>query len=135
MFTSACTNNSNAGQEGPRAGMGCTAGTKEGLTWSESVSGRAAKHSSWIKRLSQRAEVLAAIEGVARVRDVKNNWHDSSGKEPPNLDLFMRLHAMVDDQERELSIKIGFWLVERRFNLVAEGLAREGARRAEPVSC
>lgn len=65
----------------------------------------------------------------------KNNWHDASGKEPPNLDLFKRLNAMVDDQERELSIKIGFWLVERRFNLVAEGLAREAARRAEPVSC
>lgn len=38
--------------------------------WAESVSGRAAKHASWIKRLSQRAVVLAAIEGVARVRDV-----------------------------------------------------------------
>ncbi len=65
----------------------------------------------------------------------KNNWHDSSGNEPPNLDLFKRLNAMVDDQERELSIKIGFWLVEKRLNLVAEELAREAARRAEPVSC
>lgn len=51
------------------------------------------------------------------------------------MDLFKRLNAMVDDQERELSIKIGFWLVEKRLNLVAEELAREAARRAEPVSC
>ncbi|KAG6375313.1 hypothetical protein JVT61DRAFT_3538 [Boletus reticuloceps] len=62
-------------------------------------------------------------------------WRNSSGKRPKNLDLFQSLDAAVDKYEREYSVRIAFWRINRIYNELADELAGDAARgyRVEPV--
>ncbi|KAL8283426.1 hypothetical protein RQP46_005836 [Phenoliferia psychrophenolica] len=60
----------------------------------------------------------------------RKGWKTSSGNTPSNLDLFHQLNKLISEQEAK-GIKIGFWHVERRFNSIADKLAKEGKSSRE----
>ncbi|KAH7916647.1 ribonuclease H-like domain-containing protein [Hygrophoropsis aurantiaca] len=135
------------------------------------------------KRTSQRAELLAASEGLRRIceedreglakdfdknrrnarrhgEDLRptcliiatdsqyvvkgmtewlphwkaNGWRTSRGGRPSNIDLFQKLDAEVDANERRHHVEIGFWHVNREHNQLADKLAKQGARVASQNS-
>jgi len=121
-------------------------------------------------RTNQRAELLAAIEGLKKLEEDRfeeehhtsttrvhpkekhreyivvtdseyvvkgitewfptwrsRRWRTSSGKEPTNLDLFLKLDEEVTKLEQD-RVAVGFWRVPRAFNVVADGLAKLATR-------
>lgn len=57
----------------------------------------------------------------------------SSGLPPSNIDLFMRLDSNISRLEDIFPCKIGFWHIPRRFNKLADSLARKGAALSSQV--
>ena len=63
-----------------------------------------------------------------------NGWRTANRTRPQNLDLFLRLHQDLEEQEEKQDIDIGFWHIRREYNVVSDALAKSGAQRAEPGS-
>jgi len=63
----------------------------------------------------------------------ERGWQKTDGNQPANLDLFQKLQAEVEARERQLGCKIKFWHVKREYNQIADGLAKDAARRATSV--
>ncbi|KIJ59786.1 hypothetical protein HYDPIDRAFT_118142 [Hydnomerulius pinastri MD-312] len=125
-------------------------------------------------RTSQRAELLAAFEGLKRICDFeaehlakrrkKHSGDDSDmpvivittdslyvvkgmtewlpvwkaqglrkvgGGQPSNLDLFHKLEAEAEARERRYDCKVKFWHIARKYNHIADGLAKRGAQAAK----
>ncbi|KAK7529166.1 ribonuclease H-like domain-containing protein [Phyllosticta citribraziliensis] len=65
-----------------------------------------------------------------KVKGFKN----SSGKAPSNLDLFLKIDEKIKELEEPEDIVIGFWHVPRKYNVLADRLAKGAAEGpAEPV--
>ncbi|KAF8883646.1 ribonuclease H-like domain-containing protein [Gymnopilus junonius] len=172
----ACTNN---GSPHAKAGLGITIGgehTFEDLelkySWSIPVDGTVDAAGP---RTSQRAELLAALEGLKKLEKLdklreasgyedkehtqlamlqphkqfdratyivvtdseyvvkgitewfptwrRRGWRTSYGKEPTNLDLFMKLDEYVTTLEDD-KVAVGFWHIPRELNRNADALAK-----------
>ncbi|KAG6914512.1 hypothetical protein DXG01_016844 [Tephrocybe rancida] len=57
-----------------------------------------------------------------------NGWRNAQGRRPANLDLFIKLDELVTAVEAT-GIVVGFWHVPRRYNVVADNLARQATRK------
>ncbi|KAL8675092.1 MAG: hypothetical protein Q9168_000463 [Polycauliona sp. 1 TL-2023] len=163
IFTDgACSNN---GQVGATAGIGVAMGTDE--KWQESTPVTDGVDAGQ-KRTSQRAELLAALEGLKYLINAdelystetasegdkswviatdseyvvngitkwlpawkRNKLRNSRNLEPANLDLFRELDATLACQEIK-GVKIGFWHVPRRYNTIADALAKQAAQLGDP---
>ncbi|KIK81608.1 hypothetical protein PAXRUDRAFT_15146 [Paxillus rubicundulus Ve08.2h10] len=60
----------------------------------------------------------------------ERGWRKADGTRPANLDLFLKLQGEVEAREHELGCKIKFWHVRMEYNQIADGLAKDAARRA-----
>ncbi|KAF8835048.1 ribonuclease H-like protein [Paxillus ammoniavirescens] len=63
----------------------------------------------------------------------ERGWRKAGRRRPVNLDLFLKLQAEVEAREHQLGCKIKFWHVKREYNQIADGLAKDAARRATSV--
>ncbi|KAK7515299.1 ribonuclease H-like domain-containing protein [Phyllosticta citriasiana] len=167
VFTDgACLNN---GKQDARAGCGVVVGTAEDQSYSLPLHDEA--HVT-----SQRAELIAAYEGIARgmkhFRERKTHpmpvaqekrtelviatdseyvvagmtqwlpkwkakgFKNASGKTPGNLDLFLKIDEKIKELEEPEDIVIGFWHVPRKYNVMADRLAKSAAEVAveKPVA-
>ncbi|KAL9009405.1 MAG: hypothetical protein Q9173_005563 [Seirophora scorigena] len=87
------------------------------------------------KRTSQRAELLAAFEGLRYFVELdrlnygwkNNSLRTKSNTRPANLDLFLKLDEELTAEENKQNVKIGFWHVRREYNKIADGLAKKAA--------
>ncbi|PCH34224.1 ribonuclease H-like protein [Wolfiporia cocos MD-104 SS10] len=169
VFTDgACLSN---GRRSATAGIGVAIGTADEHQWAIPIDDDVDDS----KRSSQRAELLAAIEGLRLLsktdRDhtstaanlgkgqkrtgwiittdseyvVKgmtlwlpnwraNRWRGTNGKEPANLDLFRKLEAEIMLQEELYAVDVGFWHIKRKYNSMADCLAKAAAQHAPPAS-
>lgn len=70
--------------------------------------------------------------------DKANGLKKSDGQRPSNLDLFLELGAAIEFYRYRYGCKIEFWHIKRRYNTVADGLAKRASMRAaassDPVS-
>jgi ribonuclease HI len=62
-----------------------------------------------------------------------NNWRNSRNVIPANLDLFQTLDAAITTEERRQGVKIGFWHISRKYNNLADGLAKAAAQHGDPA--
>ncbi|KAH7888276.1 ribonuclease H-like domain-containing protein [Phlebopus sp. FC_14] len=171
VFTDgACTNN---GHDGATSGIGIVIGGEDDemfqYQWSFPIDDTLDPDG---RRTNQRAELLAALEGLKMICDFDEEcladskqtrkhgfeqaniivttdseyvvkgmtewvpawkargWRKSDGSRPCNLDLFQRLEEEVEIRERRHSCKVKFWYVERRYNHLADAMAKRGARDA-----
>ncbi|KAI5481666.1 ribonuclease H-like protein [Pseudohyphozyma bogoriensis] len=62
----------------------------------------------------------------------RNSWITSKGTRPTNLDLFQTLDREITQLEN-VGRKVGFWHVDRQYNTIADGLAKDGAEQAQPL--
>lgn len=62
-----------------------------------------------------------------------NGWKNSKGSRPANLDLFQALDAAVQLEEQKQPVCIGFWLIPRQNNVIANRLAKRAAQATGPV--
>ena len=61
-----------------------------------------------------------------------NNMRNGQNKRPTNIDLFIRLDELINKYEKKRDVKIGFWHVPRKYNDIADGLAKKAALEGEP---
>ncbi|KAK8195637.1 ribonuclease H-like domain-containing protein [Phyllosticta capitalensis] len=61
-------------------------------------------------------------------------FKNSSGKTPSNLDIFLKIDEKIKELEEPEDIVIGFWHVPRKYNAVADRLAKFAANGEEPSS-
>lgn len=63
-----------------------------------------------------------------------NGLRAFDGRTPANLDLFLAIDQEITVIERERDVRIGFWHVPRKYNAIADKLAKEAARCAPATS-
>ena len=63
----------------------------------------------------------------------ENGFRTNQNTRPSNLDLFLRLDEAIEKEEARQDILIGFWHISREHNTIADGLAKQAAKLAEPV--
>ena len=59
---------------------------------------------------------------------------NGQNKRSTNLDLFVRLDQVINKYEKKYDVKIGFWHVPRKYNEVADELAKKAALKGEPCA-
>ncbi|KAL8283427.1 hypothetical protein RQP46_005837 [Phenoliferia psychrophenolica] len=64
----------------------------------------------------------------------RKGWKTASGKPPANLDQFHELDRLVREQEGR-GVKIGFWHVDRKYNSIADKLAKTGKAKSRRLRC
>ena len=62
-----------------------------------------------------------------------NNWRNAGNSTPANLDLFQELDAAIITEEHRQGVKIGFWHIPRKYNRLADGLAKRAAQFGDPA--
>ncbi|KAF2870201.1 ribonuclease H-like domain-containing protein [Massariosphaeria phaeospora] len=62
-----------------------------------------------------------------------NNWCTSKGTPAANLDLFLALDSVVTTQEAK-NITIGFWHIPRKYNTIADRLAKAAADHGDEAT-
>lgn len=60
-----------------------------------------------------------------------NGYKTADGKEPTNLDLFLRLEKLIKKYETD-EFHIGFMHIRRKHNTLADKLAKRGAEADKP---
>lgn len=58
----------------------------------------------------------------------ENGFRKSNGERPSNLDLFLDLEAAIKTCQYQYGCNVEFWKIERRFNSIADELAKHAAR-------
>ncbi|KAK1223197.1 hypothetical protein PQX77_013936 [Marasmius sp. AFHP31] len=144
IFTDgACLDN---GSEVARAGVGVAVGSSAASGFSIPFNNLDCAVTAG-KRTSQRAELLAALEGINRcwiittdseyvVKGItewlpkwkRNGFRNASGNKVSNIDLFTLLDEKITQMEATSNVRIGFWHVPREFNTTADDLAKRAAR-------
>lgn len=59
-----------------------------------------------------------------------NGMRASDGRTPANLDLFLELDQEITAVEAKHDILVGFWYIPRKYNTIADRLAKDAAKRA-----
>lgn len=54
----------------------------------------------------------------------------SDGRTPANLDLFLALDQEITATEKKHGILVGFWYIPRKYNTIADRLAKDAAKCA-----
>lgn len=54
----------------------------------------------------------------------------SEGRTPANLHLFLKLDEEAVAAEARHGIVVGFWYIPRKYNTIADRLAKDAAKRA-----
>ncbi|KAH7884255.1 ribonuclease H-like domain-containing protein [Phlebopus sp. FC_14] len=60
----------------------------------------------------------------------QRGWRKSGGGKPFNLDLFRKLDEEVEARERRHACRVKFWYIPRKYNGLADALAKRGALSA-----
>lgn len=71
--------------------------------------------------------------GVDRLTVVgqENDFRNSQGKTPANIDLFLQLDTILCIEEAKKEVAIGFWHVPREYNGIADRLAKEASQNGD----
>ncbi|KAI9568214.1 ribonuclease H-like domain-containing protein [Boletus coccyginus] len=72
--------------------------------------------------------VKGMAEWLPRWRE--NNLRKSNGERPSNLDLFLDLGAAIEACQYKYGCKVQFWRIDRRYNVIADELAKRATRIA-----
>ena len=59
-----------------------------------------------------------------------NGMRASDGRTPANLDLFLELDQEITAAEAKHDILVGFWYIPRKYNAIADRLAKDAAKHA-----
>lgn len=84
----------------------------------------------WIIATDSEYVVKGMTEWLPRWR--VNGWRTAQNTRPANLDLFLRLDEAIEEEMTQGDRQIAFWHVPRTCNTIADRLAKEAARLAEP---
>ncbi|KAG9309704.1 ribonuclease H-like domain-containing protein [Chiua virens] len=81
-------------------------------------------------KVGTRKALFVMIRILTHLHRQRNGLRKSNGQRPSNIDLFLKLDASIEEQERRHRIQVKFWHVDREYNTIADKLAKHAARAA-----
>ncbi|CAL8583699.1 hypothetical protein XPA_009319 [Xanthoria parietina] len=86
---------------------------------------------SWIIATDSQYVVQGMTEWLPAWKD--NHLRTNRNTKPANLDLFLKLDEALSAEEAFQKVKIGFWYIPRKYNSIADGLAKKASLDGEPA--